>query len=247
MPQRFLRPGITNSDAWNAVGFAAQSMYIRILTLVDDYGRYDGRPAILHAHCFALRPDVTPQDSAGFVSELQAAGLIQIYQVDGKPFLQLSKWQERARGASKYPDPEDAEGIIPQDSAAERSEPLPNPASLALSHRPSPSPSSLAYCPASRTLLHFLNEQTGKHFRETDANLKFIHSRLQEPGVDLGGCQTMILRQVKKWRGTNMADYLRPETLFNKTKFDGYYGAKDQPIETAEAGEAKPKRREIAV
>lgn len=27
-----------------------------------------------------------------------------------------------------------------------------------------------------------------------------------------------------------MSEYLRPQTLFNKTKFDGYYAAKDQPI-----------------
>ena len=139
MPQRFLRPGITNSDAWNAVSFGAQSFYIRILTLVDDYGRYDGRIPILHAHCFALRSDINPQDSAAFRSELVDVGLISIYTSDGKEFLQVTKWQERARGPSKFPAP-------PQDSAADRSGPLPIPASLAIvpSHRPEPSNISLS-------------------------------------------------------------------------------------------------------
>ena len=50
----------------------------------------------------------------------------------------------------------------------------------------------------------------------------------------------MIIRQVKMWKGTSMAKYLRPETLFNKTKFDSYYAAKDLPIETDEP--AKPKK-----
>lgn len=133
MPQRFLRPGITTSDAWNSVSFGAQSFYIRILTLVDDYGRYDGRIAILHAHCFALSPKIKPQDSAGFRSELQSSGLLTLYSFDGKEFIQLAKWNERARGLSKYPEP-------PQESAALSCAPLPNPASLAiaLSHKPSP-------------------------------------------------------------------------------------------------------------
>ena len=242
MPQRFLRPGITNSDAWNSISFPAQSMYIRILTLVDDYGRYDGRIAILHAHCFALRSDITPQDSAAFVREMQESGLISLYSVDGKPFLQLSKWEERARGASKYPSPDEGEELDTQDSAAERSGTQPNPASLALSPSHRPSPSSIAYCPASRTLLHFLNERTGRHLREVETNLKVIHARLQEPGVDLEGCKAMIERQVKKWKGTAMEEYLRPMTLFGKEKFDGYYSAKDMPIAQDRETVTQPQR-----
>ena len=134
MPQRFLRPGITTSDRWNAVSFIAQSFYVRLLTLVDDYGRYDGRIAILHAQCFALRPDINPQDSAAARRELQTANLIEIYEVGGKEYVQITKWQERARGPSKYPS-----NPNPQDSAAERSGAQPNPASLALAIVPSPS------------------------------------------------------------------------------------------------------------
>lgn len=139
MPQRFLRPGITNSDAWNSVSFEAQSLYIRILTLVDDFGRYDGRVPVLHGQCFALRPDVKPQRTAGFRSELQTAGLIDVYEVDGKEFIQMTKWTERARGdKSKFPDPVPVteESSDPQDSAAERSAAQRKDASIG--HRPSP-------------------------------------------------------------------------------------------------------------
>ncbi len=125
MPQRFLRPGIRTSDAWNAVSFGAQSLYVRILTLVDDFGRYDARLAILHGECFALRNDVKPQQTAAFRSELIEAGLIDVYSVLGKEYLQVSKWQERSRSEkSKFPDP--------QDSAAERSVPQEKDASLAI-------------------------------------------------------------------------------------------------------------------
>ena len=79
-------------------------------------------------------------------------------------------------------------------------------------------------------ILAYLNEKTGKHYRETETNLGFIGERLSEEGVTADGVRQMIDRQSKKWAGSNMEDYMRPETLFNKTKFDGYYAARDQPV-----------------
>ncbi len=136
MPQRFLRPGITTSERWNSVSFEAQSLYIRILTLVDDFGRYDARIPILHGQCFALRNDIKPQRTAALRSELHAASLVVVYEVCGKEYLEVTQWQERARcERSKYPDPLP----IPQDSAAERSGTQPSAASLAIASTPSPS------------------------------------------------------------------------------------------------------------
>lgn len=136
MPQRFLRPGIRTSDNWNACSWKAQSLYIRLITLVDDYGRYDGRTAIIHGECFALRSDIKPQETAALVGELSNKKLVVIYEVDSKKYLQLLKWQERTRGESKYPDPNlgqtltnpaESCGILP-----------PSPSPLAISHKPVP-------------------------------------------------------------------------------------------------------------
>lgn len=87
-----------------------------------------------------------------------------------------------------------------------------------------------SYHKDTRIVIHLLNESTGKHFREVDANLSVISARLREAGVSLDGVKEMIVRQVKRWKGTSQEDYLRPETLFGKTKFDGYYAAKNQPV-----------------
>lgn len=95
----------------------------------------------------------------------------------------------------------------------------------------SPLRGSQSYHPDSRTALHWLNEKSGKHFRELDSNLKFISARLSEEGVDIEGVKMMIDRQCEMWKETNMAEYLRPETLFNKTKFDGYFSARELPIQ----------------
>ena len=78
------------------------------------------------------------------------------------------------------------------------------------------------YRAESKTILAFLNEKTGKGFREVDANLSLIEARLKS-GVELQDCRTLIARKVRDW-GTDpkMVSYLRPETLFNKTKFETY-------------------------
>jgi len=134
MPQRFLRPGITNSERWNSVPFEAQSFFIRILTLVDDFGRFDARIAILHGQCFALRPDIKPQRTAALRSELQRTKLIEVYEVDGREYLQITQWQERAR-TEKSKFPEKSQVVEISTPAADGSGPLPNPASI--DHRPS--------------------------------------------------------------------------------------------------------------
>ena len=86
------------------------------------------------------------------------------------------------------------------------------------------------YTPESRVVLHFLNEKSGKHFRESESSLAPINARLTESGVTIGGVKQMIARQCSMWNGTRMQEYLRPETLFGKTKFESYYAARELPV-----------------
>ncbi len=141
MPQRFLRPGIRTSPRWNSVSHEAQMLYIAILTLVDDYGRYDGRPSVLWAEAFAVWNDqnplkvVSPQETVVFCQALADSRLIQFYEVDGRKYLQVTQWQERARYKSHWPDPPKLGSCLnPAESCL-------NPASLVPRPSPSPSPS----------------------------------------------------------------------------------------------------------
>jgi uncharacterized phage protein (TIGR02220 family) len=78
------------------------------------------------------------------------------------------------------------------------------------------------YVAESKEVLTFLNEKTHKQFREVDATLGFIQARLKS-GVDVQTCRTLIMRKIHDWKEKpDMQMYLRPETLFNKTKFEGY-------------------------
>lgn len=81
-----------------------------------------------------------------------------------------------------------------------------------------------------REVLDTLNTLCGRNFRDTETNLSIISARLNETGVTAGEVCKMIRRQVLKWKGTDMEEYLRPETLFRASKFETYYANRDFPI-----------------
>lgn len=79
-------------------------------------------------------------------------------------------------------------------------------------------------------VLKFLNDKTKRKFRGLDANgrptpnLRFVMDRLKS-GATVQDCKTVIARKFREWAGDDkMRQYLRPETLFNATKFEQYLG-----------------------
>lgn len=70
-------------------------------------------------------------------------------------------------------------------------------------------------------IVTFLNSVTGSNYRSTtDKTRKLIAARLAE-GFTVDDFKAVITKKAKEWQGTDMAQYLRPETLFG-TKFEGY-------------------------
>ncbi len=112
-----------------------------------------------------------------------------------------------------------------------------NPATVAQEKPAKENPEAPKKYTQARIVLHALNEAAGRHYRETETNLDLIRCRLEEPGVTVEGCIAMIRRQVARWKtDPMMAEFLRPETLFNRRKFDSYYANRDLPAETAGNG-----------
>ena len=75
-----------------------------------------------------------------------------------------------------------------------------------------------------RSLLAFLNEKTGRNYQPVKANLDMIVARLKE-GATERQCRLVILRKFHDWgNDEKMTEYLRPATLFNRTKFAQYVG-----------------------
>ena len=104
MPTRYLKPGIRDSATIDALSPLAETLFYRLLVSVDDFGRFDARPAMVKAACYPVKDAVTSQKCDALLQELCNAGLIDVYMADGKPILQMLKWDNvpRARD-SRFP------------------------------------------------------------------------------------------------------------------------------------------------
>lgn len=88
-------------------------MYVRLITLVDDFGRYDAHPRLLISHVFPMGDPsskaVTTVAMDKMCKEVGDSGMVLFYENDGKRYLQMSRWQERARAEkSRYPAHDDS-------------------------------------------------------------------------------------------------------------------------------------------
>lgn len=77
---------------------------------------------------------------------------------------------------------------------------------------------------ALRAIISYLNEKAGTKFKPTSKDTqKHINARLEE-GYTAENFKAVIDKKVEEWQGTEMAQYLRPATLFG-TKFEAYLNA----------------------
>lgn len=83
-----------------------------------------------------------------------------------------------------------------------------------------PSMSHLDLLSKAKELLVFLNEKTGKTYKDVSANTSLIVARLKE--YELDDLKSMVALKCREWRGGTMEQYLRPATLFNATKCAQY-------------------------
>lgn len=108
MPDRLIRESICTSETLNQLNDFEERFWHRLIVNCDDYGRFDARPEILKARLFPLMEGKTKKDMTGTLSKLASVGLVELYDVDGKPFLRVVTWDkyQRVRAKrSKFPEP----------------------------------------------------------------------------------------------------------------------------------------------
>jgi hypothetical protein len=108
MPNRILREGIVTSERVNSLDWDAEVFYRRLLSVVDDFGRYTANAKLLLGTCYALKLDVVSLvDINRWLGECQEADLLRVYEVSGKPFLEVIDFKQQIRSKeSKYPAPD---------------------------------------------------------------------------------------------------------------------------------------------
>lgn len=106
MPNRILREGILTSERVAALNWQEEVFYRRLMSVVDDFGRYHANPKLLRAACYPLLIDkVSDADVGKWLTSCVTAALVSVYPApDGKRYLQLLDFRQQARAEkSKFP------------------------------------------------------------------------------------------------------------------------------------------------
>lgn len=122
----------------------------------------------------------------------------------------------------------------PLKSLKKKESPLPPKGDVVFAPQAAPDKKQIIKTQAIRILAH-LNKVTKSWYQENDTNLGFIEARLKEKGVTEYICIAIIDHKTFQWLTKPMkeglrrdecpqAEYLRPATLFNRTKFWQYHG-----------------------
>lgn len=139
---------------------------------------------------------------------------------------------EQSTDSACVPAREDGKALPPEP------EPFGQPSSdLTLTDEPEEPPAPTRKYRRSKTrelaaqILDHLNLKTGRQYEKTETNLDTIAVRIEEVDLDTAGIAKMIDRQCDLWLpDERMSQYLRVSTLFNKTKFNEYWSARNMPV-----------------
>lgn len=114
MPNRIIRDSIKTSTSLAAVSDLAERTFFRLITLMDDFGRYHGSPKTLLAACF-------PEGAEGLtrvrfdhaLTELEEQDMVRFYSEGSRRYCYSPTWpkyQRRRASESKFPQPPEYKG-----------------------------------------------------------------------------------------------------------------------------------------
>jgi hypothetical protein len=107
MPIRMLRDW-TGSDKVNGLSVYAERFFLRLIMKVDDYGCFYADARLLKANLFPLLLDnIREADLLRWMAECQKAGLIVLYEVQAKQYVQIQNFKQRLdKARNKFPLPD---------------------------------------------------------------------------------------------------------------------------------------------
>lgn len=245
---RTIKPESCLSETLAGLSDRACLLFAYLPCFCDDEGRMRYSAALVKAQAFPLRDAITVDTCAQLVAELSRAGLVSVYEIDSKRYLQVCNFKEHQHPQKPKPSVIPApvpsayvpgsvlvpEGAESADAPAETLETADAPdeygtdTGLKGSGREVVEESredegkGKATVGQARQIVTYLNHKTGKNFKHTTKQTRsLINARIAE-GFTVDDFHRVIDNKVAEWaRDPKMAAYLRPETLFG-AKFEGY-------------------------
>ncbi|NIP94020.1 MAG: hypothetical protein GWO24_11425, partial [Akkermansiaceae bacterium] len=112
---RRIYSGAIRGKRINGISIQAEFWFWRVHMICDDFGSFEADPYICRVSAAPRRRTIKDSDVRKWLGELQSAGLIRLYDVDGERFgtiVEWEKWQPAGRNGrrvQKYPG--ESEGI----------------------------------------------------------------------------------------------------------------------------------------
>ena len=116
MPNRIIHESAFTSEKIAALTDFEFRLWVGLITLADDLGHGDARPAILRGRLFALREKVTAKEIQSALRTLVDVGCITLYTVQGQSYYAFPHWAEHQRIRNvrpKCPEPEEEVSAAP--------------------------------------------------------------------------------------------------------------------------------------
>ena len=206
MPNRILKETICTSENIDALSAFQETVFYRLLVNCDDFGRMDARAKLLASKLFPLK-DIRPAQIEDALRALTSAELVILYEVDGKPFLQMKTWdrhQNVRAQKSKYPAPSDGkiayENICKQLQADASKCPR-NPIQYESNPNPNPNPNTNMCADALNTRFESFWSSYPRHTAKQNALKAFAKLN---PDDDLLSVMLQAIERQKKssqWQG----------------------------------------------
>jgi len=216
-------------------GLPIRVAFIGLFTCCDREGRFKWRPR-------TLKLDVLPHDDVDFSRVLHALGtrgFIRKYEVDGEEFGLIPTFHKHQvinnrESESDIPAPDENSYVSMTSTRGARVDDATGTRTQGKGRegkgKEEEGKESMSGKPDDvREVLDFLNAATKSHYKPVPANLEKIGARINE-GATVEEIKQVISRKASEWLGTTMEKYLRPDTLFNATKYNQYVGQLGKPV-----------------
>jgi uncharacterized phage protein (TIGR02220 family) len=209
---RTIKPEFFTSEDIVALQPFARLLYIALWCEADREGRLAWRP-----QTFKMR--YLPADSVdigALCQELTGRELVQLYG-NGYAFIP-------GFASHQHVNPREAASKLPEPSFTRNDASSTRKARVSDTQVGREGKEGIEHASHASEILDHLNLKAGKAFKAVKSNLGLIAARLKE-GATVDECKAVVDAKVVEWSSdAKMRAYLRPETLFNASKFAQYVG-----------------------
>lgn len=229
MPNRIIREGILSSQRVEMLSVHAEVFYRRLLSAVDDFGRFEAVPMLLLARLYPLRcQTVKPAEIEAWLRECQTANLVLVYHHNGAPYLEVVDFRQQRRAkTSKFPDPPETAQQTRADEIARVQ--MPSDAHLDVCEdvdvcegegEKTVTADAVPSCPAEQILEAF-NSAFGRSFRMTAGRRKLLRARWKDShwrqnwqsALQRAGPSAFLNGQNDRGWQASLDWFLRPDTV----------------------------------